>query len=103
MENEGEIGQNRANLLIRESGYFKNLTTTISIDDHRYCKEHGLKFNVLIQERIAQLRAIESGAIVENVTATRERLEKVSNRLQQALDFINSHGLIDKYIGDSNG
>ena len=102
MENQENIEVNTPNTLLRTAGYYRNLTTTISVEDYDFCKQHGLKFNVLLQERIAQIKAVESGAIVANVDREREKREMFQNRLQFVLDKVGEKNpeLIDEIINN---
>jgi hypothetical protein len=77
---------------------FKKTSFNIALDDWNFCKEHNFKFNVLMQERIAQLRAIENGVIVENVNIEREKKEKFIKMCEEMREFMREKGVIDEYI-----
>ena len=98
MENNENVQLKTPNTLERESGYYRNMTTTISLDDWKYAKEKGLKFNVLLMERIAQVRAQETGAIVENVQIAHTKIENLAKKLQFVFDYANKKGFGDDML-----
>lgn len=82
----------------REEGDKTRLTScNISNDDWLFCKKHGLKFATLLQERIAQIKAVENGAIVENVQLERAKKEKFIQMCEKFTRYLDEKGLIDDF------
>ena len=72
-------------------------SVNLSIDDWNFCKQHNLKFSTLLQDRVAQLRAIESGAIVENVQEERRKKEVFMEKFNKALEYLETKGLTHEF------
>lgn len=91
-----EIGE-KEELDVRGETKFRLTSANISEEDWQFCKLRHLKFSVLLQERIAQIRAVESGAIVSNVEQERVKREKFQTHFQNAIDFLQEKNLINEY------
>lgn len=74
-------------------------SVNITTEDWLFCKRQRLQFSQLLRERICQLRAIDSGAIVENVQEERRKKENFMFLCEKQRDFMEKEGILNKFLG----
>jgi hypothetical protein len=100
MENDSNIELNTSQTLLRDPLMTRLTSCNITNEDWYYCKQQGLKFSTLLQERIAEHRAITSGAIVQNVQEERRKREVFQEKAQKLFDFLEAKGLTEEFYNN---
>lgn len=75
------------------------ISTTISVEDHAFCKTNNLKWSKLMESAISITRkAIEDGNDSDLANYYKRKVEAMIKRVETLTNFISDHGLYDDYL-----
>lgn len=74
------------------------ITTTISTEDHEFCKKHGLKWSRLLENAInITKRAYDEGDNPDLIKHYNKRINEMRERIDKLKGFIESKDLLQEF------
>lgn len=78
----------------------KAVSTTIPIEDAKYCAKHKLMYSHLLRGAIRDHRVHTNDPDSNpSLREMKDKLQRVLSRLQEARDFMEQQGILNKFLG----